>query len=228
LPENLRVFPGNIVTRGIDTVFRLVGLRVGRKATQVAPGQGQGLAEPMMIADEFSAFLNVPKMKHRDLLLRAVEDPDFFKLLMEKGGEGGPRSVRLRNRLNAYLYDAGFVGATDYEREKQRREFDPRELRNMPRQTVRPPVAIPQQRLQEQNLRNAPPNLPPPNQQGALVPPVQTPTLDRGAAPRPVQQASAAPQRPPIQSSGPVDRTRYAALFPEDRELLGIGSLMGR
>jgi hypothetical protein len=72
------------------------------------------------------------------------------------------------------------------------------------------------------------PTLPPANQQGALVPPVQTPTLDRGAAPRPVQQASAAPQRPPIQSSGPVDRTRYAALFPEDRELLGIGSLMGR
>lgn len=54
-----------------------------------------------------------------------------------------------------------------------------------------------------------------------------SPTQGGGAAPSPVQQASAAPQRPPIQSSGPVDRTRFAALFPEDRELLGIGSLMG-
>ena len=31
-----------------------------------------------------------------------------------------------------------------------------------------------------------------------------------------------------VTPSGPVDRTRYAALFPEDRELLGIGSLMGQ
>ncbi len=31
-----------------------------------------------------------------------------------------------------------------------------------------------------------------------------------------------------VTPSGPVDRTRYAALFPEDRELMGIGSLMGQ
>jgi hypothetical protein len=30
----------------------------------------------------------------------------------------------------------------------------------------------------------------------------------------------------PISSSGPVDRARFAAFFPEDRELMGIGSLM--
>jgi hypothetical protein len=72
-----------------------------------------------------------------------------------------------------------------------------------------------------------PPVVPPPDQRGSLVPPVRLPTQGGGAAPSPVQQASAAPPRPPIQSSGPVDRTRFAALFPEDRELLGIGSLMG-
>jgi hypothetical protein len=207
--------PGNIATRGIDTLFRLVGLRVGRKATQMAPGQGQGLAEPMMIANEFSALLNVPKMKHRDLLLRAVEDPDFFKLLLEKGGEGGSRSARRRNRLNAYLYDAGFVGATDYEREKQRREFDPRELRNMPRQTVRPPVAIPQQR-------------------SSLAPVAPVPTRAAPApAPSPVPPPPAAPGPTP---SGPVDRARFLQAFPtgpaadlarEQAAQQGIGSLMG-
>jgi hypothetical protein len=58
----------------------------------------------------------------------------------------------------------------------------------------------------------------------------------RVQAPRPVAPPPRAPQQmapppqaapPPISSSGPVDRERYAALFPEDRDLLGIGSLMG-
>ena len=35
-------------------------------------------------------------------------------------------------------------------------------------------------------------------------------------------------QNPPIASSGPVDRERFAQFFPEDRDLVsGIGSLMG-
>ena len=67
------------------------------------------------------------------------------------------------------------------------------------------------------------------NQQGSLIPPPIVPTLGGGTAPRSVQQASAAPMGPNIQTSGPVDRTRYAALFPNDSttQLLksGIGSL---
>jgi hypothetical protein len=40
--------------------------------------------------------------------------------------------------------------------------------------------------------------------------------------------ASAAPPPPPPAASGPVDRRRFAAMFPEDRSLIeGIGSLMG-
>ena len=71
------------------------------------------------------------------------------------------------------------------------------------------------------------PNLPLENQQGSLNPPVlNIPTQGPDAAPMFSQQATAA--SPPPQNTGPVDRTRYAALFPEDRELLGIGSLMGQ
>ena len=70
-------------------------------------------------------------------------------------------------------------------------------------------------------------NLPLENQQGSLNPPVlNIPTQGPDAAPMFSQQATAA--SPPPQNTGPVDRTRYAALFPEDRELLGIGSLMGQ
>lgn len=58
------------------------------------------------------------------------------------------------------------------------------------------------------------------------VPPAQLPTQGGGAVPSPVPVGPAVSQRPAIQSSGPVDRARFAALFPEDRELIqGIGSL---
>jgi len=70
------------------------------------------------------------------------------------------------------------------------------------------------------------PVLPPNNQQGALNPPVQTPTQNSGPALGPVNPPAAV--QTASQGSGPVDRTKFAALFPEDRELLGIGSLMGQ
>ena len=79
----------------------------------------------------------------------------------------------------------------------------------------------------EQRPMNLPQNLPPANQQGSLNPPaLNIPTQSADAAPMPNQFASAATQ--PSPPSGPVDRARFAALFPEDRELLGIGSLMGQ
>ena len=84
--------------------------------------------------------------------------------------------------------------------------------------------------------RTAPP-LPPPNQRGSLTPPpAPAPTRGGGAAaPAPIQRA-AAPQAPTPTPSGPVDRARFAAFFPNDptTDLIrqqaasgGIGSLMG-
>ena len=70
-----------------------------------------------------------------------------------------------------------------------------------------------------------------PNDEGAsLNIPAQVPTLPVGPAPSPIQTASANP--PPQNSqSGPVDRTRYAAMFPNDPASAlirqGIGSMMG-
>jgi hypothetical protein len=78
----------------------------------------------------------------------------------------------------------------------------------------------------ENRPMNLPQNLPPNNQQGALNPPAQTPALSSGPVPSPIQQQPAAVQSA-LQGSGPVDRARYAAYFPEDRELMGIGSLIG-
>tara|TARA_R110000803_G_scaffold192075_1_gene254822 strand:+ start:642 stop:4775 length:4134 start_codon:yes stop_codon:yes gene_type:complete len=91
---------------------------------------------------------------------------------------------------------------------------------------------------------------------GEVIPPADVPTASGGNIPTTTQPRTApvtAPQQPPVQavpsrvtpiqdpnapvnpsrtsapvsSSGPVDRAKFAALFPEDRELMGIGSLMG-
>jgi hypothetical protein len=82
-----------------------------------------------------------------------------------------------------------------------------------------------------------PPNMPPPNQRGSLTPPrAPAPTGGGGAAATAPIQRAAAPQAPPPPSSGPVDRARFAAFFPNDSttDLIrqqaassGIGSLMG-
>jgi len=87
-----------------------------------------------------------------------------------------------------------------------------------------PPVTLPSPAATKPPVTLHPPS----NTQGVMPPPNVAPTNVGGSAPSPVQQSPAAPQRPPVSNqSGPVDRARFAALFPEDRELMGIGSLMG-
>ncbi len=71
---------------------------------------------------------------------------------------------------------------------------------------------------------NAAPVVPAPNSAPVVPsgPPIQQPEPETfNPNPSRFDQGSVAP-------SGPVDRTKFAALFPEDRELLGIGSLMGQ
>ena len=67
-----------------------------------------------------------------------------------------------------------------------------------------------------------------PEQAPAVQPPLPNPVPPAPATPQqqpPPQGAAPPPQA--VVSSGPVDRAKFAALFPEDRELMGIGSLMG-
>jgi len=218
--------PKPALTKGYDTLVYLIGLRLGRAATKAAPGQGQGLAEPGIAAREIlDVFVDIPATKQNDLLLQAAMDPKFFKLLMENVEPGTARYVARNERLRAYLVNAGFIGATAEERynqEKiQRREgqrrfspmpMDPRTLRQT--NTVEPIIG------DQSSLRSQPNNLP-------SQPAVPTTSVASAAPvqPRPITPTPAA--------SGPVDRSRYAALFPTDiassmiRQQEGIGSLMG-
>jgi len=92
---------------------------------------------------------------------------------------------------------------------------------------VRPVIEEEEYEVPETRPMNLPQNLPPANQQGSLNPPnLNIPTQVTDAAPMPNQFASATPTS--NTPTGQVDRARFAALFPEDRELMGIGSLMGQ
>ncbi len=79
-----------------------------------------------------------------------------------------------------------------------------------------------------------PPEVPvlvPNDEEAALNIPAQVPTLPVGPAPSPVIQTASANPPPQNSQSGPVDRTRYAAMFPNDPASAlirqGIGSMMG-
>jgi hypothetical protein len=78
-----------------------------------------------------------------------------------------------------------------------------------------------------------PPEVPvlvPNDEEASLNIPAEAPTPNVGPAPSPIQTASASlPQTTP--QSGPVNRARYAAMFPNDSASAlirqGIGSMMG-
>jgi len=218
--------PKPMLNKGYDTLVYLIGLRLGRAATQAAPGTGQGLAEPGIFGREIvDVFVDIPATKQQDLLLQAAMDPKFFKELMERAEPGTAKYVARNARLRAYLVNAGFIGATAEERYNQerlqRREgqrrfspmpMDPRTLRQT--NTVEPIIGDQSSVRPEQN--NLPSQPAAPTTSVASAAPVQ---------PRPIT--------PPPAARGPVDRSRYAAMFPTDiasgliRQGQGIGSLMG-
>ena len=220
----------------MDFYVGILGSAGGTSAFSAVGGTGPGsISAAGAGARELRRLINdLPQAKRLEAIDMVFTDPALTAALMQRPGT--ERGVeRQYQRVIRLLGERGFVAATSVQPGIVRETFEEED-----RGTGTPYMGFPglpenrqdverqlRERLNQQNLRNAPPALPPPNTQGLLVPPAQLPTPGGGAAPSPVQQASAAPQRPPIQSSGPVDRTRFAALFPEDRELLGIGSLMG-
>jgi len=212
--------PVPLLNRGFDTLVHLIGLRLGRAATAAAPGKGQGLAEPMIVGREImDIFVDTPATQQNNLLLQAAMDPQFFKLLMEKAEPGTSKYVSRNERLRSYLGGAGFIGATSedrYDQQKIQRENPPT------------PMMLPGG-TRDGVLPIAPdtsPGLIKPDQRASLSVPTQQ------VAPPTTALASAAPVQPQAASSGPVDRSRYAAMFPTDIassmiRQQGIGSLMG-
>ena len=193
-------------------VVRLFGLSAGGQIATFIPGRGSGLAEPIIVADEIDQRLfQVPAEALKDLLLEAVANPSTFKLFMEKGITRADK-IKLSKSLNTSLFSSGLISAQSYndylaeEEERQRNVVVPaedpsvigRETKPVTPSLVRPDVI---------QTSQAPITAPPTNI--AAV----SPSLNNIA--------------PPVQNQR-VDRRRFAALFPEDADLVqGIGSLRG-
>jgi len=207
---------GELVDRAgplLDFYLGITGSALGTSAQKLVTGgrsgpgaliaAGQG-AETMR-----RIFADIPAALQTDVMSELMRNPALLASMMRK-----PRSnkeyVRLSTRIGNILKEQGFAPFR-------------REVYSIPRE-----LDDEDDEAQNELKENLKKTLPANNQQGSLVPPPIVPTLG-GGNPLSVQQASAAPAGPTIQNSGPVDRERFAAMFPNDSttQLLksGIGSL---
>jgi len=227
----------------LDFYVGILGSAAGTRAFGAVGGTGPGsISAAGAGARELRRVINdLPQAKRLEAIDMVFTNAEMTAALMQRPGTDAGRA-RQYQRILRFLGERGFVATTSGQPSITRETFEEED-----RGTGAPYMGFPglpesrpdveqqlRQRLQEQNLRNAPPNLPPPNQQGALVPPAQLPTQGGGAAPSTVQPPPAAPGPTP---SGPVDRARFLQVFPtgpaadlarEQATQQGIGSLMGQ
>ena len=204
----------------LDFALAITGSAIGTRSQSLLMG-GQGGPGSIIAAGKGAEamrniFLRMPQGQRMLFTAELMQDPKLMARMLREYGEGDQKkgviaSVQdwLKTNFFSTLPRRVFaIGEGDETPETKPNQFTPPTFEDSS------PVVPPR---------------PDNNQQGSLIPPPIVPTLGGGTAPRSVQQASAAPVGPNIQTSGPVDRTRYAALFPNDSttQLLksGIGSL---
>jgi len=209
---------GELVDRAgpiLDFYLAISGSAIGTRMQKVFTGGSAGpgaITAASKGADTMrNIFADIPAALQTDVMSEIMRNPELLAAMMRK-----PRTDAIGKRLRGYIGDTLKKGGF-----KPVRSILPgtgREIREEVDQMLAPDAFAPPSEQQ---------NMPSNNQQGALNPPVQTPTKNSGPALGPVNPPPAA-VKTASQGSGPVDRTKFAALFPEDRELLGIGSLMGQ
>lgn len=219
LVEDLET-PGDLLTgllvksTGASLGTRMAGLLPGGQSTLIAASGGSRAAQKLMEA--------IPVTTTNEILEKAIEDPDFLALLLEKGllvepkGGFSPKQLakNLLNvrKINVYLKNAlGITGTemlgaeelTDEERTAMNR------FEESPFGTLRPrqltPIGRPDSRAIMPRRQASPTPAPPPE------PPIAPPA-----------QAALTPPS--------TDRQRYAALYPNDPvsaliDVQGIGAL---
>ena len=205
----------------VEFYIGVLGSAAGTGTFKAVGGTGPGSISAAGVgARELRKYmLELPAVSRLRALDLMFTDPQLIAALMQRPGEGGAKGrqyAKILGILNDKLFNttasmAPYVTRETFENESRGTDEERRQR-----------FIEQQQQIQQQQ------NLPPANQQGALVPPAQLPTQGSGAAPSPTQFASATPQSPPSTPTGTVDRARFAALFPEDRDLMGIASLAGQ
>ena len=157
-------------------------------------------------------FQNIPAMQGLDTLDEMLMDPVLVSKMFRK-----PASVedanRRRTTVAEYLADIFFKKAgIEMLPYAARETFEDTDNTSDAPYPGFPGLPENVERNRQQYIDRIQRNLPPNDQQGSLAP-VQRPS----PVGPPTTQASAVPSSPPPPvNSAPVDRTRYAALFPND------------
>ena len=180
--------------------------------TDVLPGRGQGLAEPAIAAQEgVEALVDVPDMAVTHLLFAAAADANLFKEMMDLANTSVKKLERSR-RLNQFLFNAGYISAKSYNENKEKAK---KRQQNVP-------VPVDQPEVIGRETKPVTPTLVRPDVIQTSQAPVTAPPTNIAAVSPSLNNIA-----PPVQNQR-VDRRRFAALFPEDADLVqGIGSLRG-
>ena len=218
----------------MDFYLRIVGSSIGTRAQSLIPGDSAGgslvaaSAGSKAFRTAYSkVFSNIPESMKMDVMTQMMRDPDLLSVMLKKGRTEREKSA-IGGRLTELLIEKGLIPAGQGAANVGRRAvpsvtregvFEDTEGQTPPQST---PFFI-------QNV------LPSNDQQGAVAPAPRPPVQRPSPVGPPTTQASAVPSPAPDPvpvNTGPVDRTRYAALFPNDmasgmiRQSQGIGSLI--
>ena len=211
----------------VNFYLGVLGSAGGSAAFSAAGGRGPGaISASNAGAVQLRKFMQdlpaVSKLRAIDMIFT---DPQLTAAVMQRPKTDVARGRQFQKVLNI-LNDKLFNTAVSMAPFVVREGFEEEDRGTGSPLAEDPALEIPalERRLKQQIQKVAPAN----NQQGSLMPAQRAPTPSAGTAPLSIQQASAAPG-PSIQNSGPVDRERFAALFPNDSttQLMksGIGSL---
>tara|TARA_R100000482_G_scaffold116312_1_gene59494 strand:- start:207 stop:1067 length:861 start_codon:yes stop_codon:yes gene_type:complete len=207
----------------LDFALAISGSAIGTKTQKMISGGDSGPGALIAAGKGAEAmrniFLRMPRTQRMMFTADLLQDPRLLAKMLRKYGQG-EQSRGVAGAIFDYLKKQGYVsfprrayavsGDEESTYTEDENSFDPFEP------NVEPPEPVVTE---------------PPDEEASLNIPTPAPTLNVGPAPSPSFQLASAslPQTTP--QSGPVDRTRYAAMFPNDPASAlirqGIGSMMG-
>jgi hypothetical protein len=201
----------------LDFYVGVMGSAAGTRSFKMIGGEGPGvIAAAGTGARELRRFfIELPataKLRAIDLMFT---DPALIAALMQRPSTEKTQQ-RLSQRIVGMLREKLFNNAVSMAPFVVREGFEEEDRGSGSPLAEDPDVEIPALRERLQN-------------EGRDLSGVNPFPVGEAASPVPVTAApvSQAPvSQPPVSQAGPVDRAKFAALFPEDRELMGIGSLM--
>ena len=196
----------------LDYFTAMIGSAIGTRTQRIFTGGSAGPASIVAAGKGVEAarnvFQEIPAALRIDIMSDIMKNPKLLATMLRN-----PANKKQRKRLDQYIREIlgnlGYITVKrpvpsvvrETEEDLTEEKFDPSTLRDDTEETIDTSAVVPEPR----------------------VSPVQTPN--------PLLISQNLPQVQPATASGPVDRTKYAALFPNDMasNLIksGIGGLMG-